>query len=48
MFTHAREIGMFEREDWWRVIDNINIDSMFLNSISSPAIHPPVTDVPQV
>ncbi|PUU78910.1 Indigoidine synthase A like protein-domain-containing protein [Tuber borchii] len=32
MFTHAREIGMFEREDWWRVIDNISIDSMFLNT----------------
>ncbi|RPB05311.1 hypothetical protein L873DRAFT_1663805 [Choiromyces venosus 120613-1] len=31
MFTHAREIGMFEREDWWRIIDNISIDSMFLN-----------------
>ncbi|PUU77509.1 Indigoidine synthase A like protein-domain-containing protein [Tuber borchii] len=32
MFTHTREIGMFEREDWWRVIDNISIDSMFLNT----------------
>ncbi|CUS07109.1 unnamed protein product [Tuber aestivum] len=34
MFTHAREIGMFEREDWWRVIDNINADSAFLNSVA--------------
>ncbi|KAG0637490.1 Indigoidine synthase A like protein-domain-containing protein [Tuber brumale] len=34
MFTHAREIGMFEREDWWRVIHDINIDSIFLNSVA--------------
>ncbi|PWW74970.1 hypothetical protein C7212DRAFT_282167 [Tuber magnatum] len=32
MFAHAREIGMFEREDWWRVIGDIGTDSVFLNT----------------
>ncbi|KAG0124723.1 Indigoidine synthase A like protein-domain-containing protein [Tuber indicum] len=34
MFAHAREIGMFEREDWWRVVCDINIDSIFFNSVA--------------
>jgi pseudouridine-5'-phosphate glycosidase/pseudouridine kinase len=34
MFAHAREIGMFEREDWWRVVCDINIDSIYFNSVA--------------
>lgn len=39
MFSYARESGLFESKDWWKIIDNINVDSAFLRrprSLSMP------------
>lgn len=40
MFNAAKGMGLFENQWWFKVIDSINTDSMFLNSRSSPAYPP--------
>lgn len=32
MFHDAKEIGLFEKKEWFQIIDALNVDSMFLNS----------------
>ncbi|KAK9241383.1 Ribokinase-like protein [Lipomyces kononenkoae] len=33
LFSHARELGLFERQDWWNVIDAIGATTDLQNSI---------------
>lgn len=34
MFHAAKEMGLFEKQEWFNVIDSINVESSFLNSMS--------------
>lgn len=36
MFSAAKELGLFENQPWFKIIDSINVNSMFLNSTSLP------------
>lgn len=34
IFNAAKKMGLFESKGWFQIIDAINVDSMFLNSMS--------------
>lgn len=34
MFDAAKEMGLFEKKEWFKIIDAVNVESMFLNSTS--------------
>jgi hypothetical protein len=42
MFKAAKEMELFEAEKWFKMIDEIGVDSMFNNGM---CLHPPSTSI---